>query len=252
VGDGVGRGDELLGAEEVARLVGVEPVTVYRWCRQGRLPCLKPGKAWRVRRSALEAFLRRSERPRTLVAHLGAFLAEPDQLLAVAEDAALLARLDAAFFEVGEARGGLLAKLHDPGDAPRRALAAAYRRHGLDAAGLAAAGRLAWCPVAGPDEAVPCLRRLLEGEAAGEGRTVWAAVDWGPGVGLDAVLRQQAELAGLVAARPLVAMAGAVEPAVDAWPAAEAQWRLLGSLRGVVRFGRAGLVLSRVLPPPEA
>ncbi len=63
---GAGRGwdDELLGAAEVARRLGVGLVTVYRWCRQGRLTCFKLGKAWRIRRSALEAFLRRAERPR--------------------------------------------------------------------------------------------------------------------------------------------------------------------------------------------
>ena len=37
--------DELLSVEVVAQTLGVEPITVYRWCRQGRLPCLKPGKS---------------------------------------------------------------------------------------------------------------------------------------------------------------------------------------------------------------
>jgi excisionase family DNA binding protein len=55
--------DALLSTEAVARHLGVERVTVYRWYRTERLPCLKPGKAWRIRRAALEAFLRHAERP---------------------------------------------------------------------------------------------------------------------------------------------------------------------------------------------
>jgi excisionase family DNA binding protein len=231
--------NELLDAAEVARTLGVEPVTVYRWCRQGRLACLKPGKAWRVRRSALEAFLRRAERPRTLAAHLGAFLAVPDQVLAVAADAGLLARLDAAFFEVAEARGGLLAKVYDPAAVSRRALRGRLRRHGLEVDRLEAAGRFRWCPEADPAGAVAALRELLA-EAAGTGRALWAGLDWGAGVELAAALRQQAELAELVAASPLAVMTGVVEPAVAAWPPAEQQWRLPGALRGRSASGGRG------------
>src|ERR687898_1088672 len=96
-------GDELLSADDVAQYLELEPVTIYRWCRDGRLPCMKLGKVWRIRRAALDAFLRQAEQPRTLAAHLGAFLELPDQVLAVTEDAALLTRLDAAFLKVGEA-----------------------------------------------------------------------------------------------------------------------------------------------------
>ncbi|MDP9456718.1 MAG: DNA-binding protein [Actinobacteria bacterium] len=48
-----------MGVEKVAGYLGVGRVTVYRWCREGRLPCLKVGKYWRVRRGALGDFLRR-------------------------------------------------------------------------------------------------------------------------------------------------------------------------------------------------
>ena len=47
-----GQGIELLGAEEVAALLGVKESTIWRWCREGRLPALKVGKRWRVRREA--------------------------------------------------------------------------------------------------------------------------------------------------------------------------------------------------------
>jgi excisionase family DNA binding protein len=249
---GPGADDELLSTEEVAQALGVEPITVYRWCRQGRLACLKPGKAWRVRRSALEAFLRRAERPRTLAAHLGAFLEIPDQVLAVAEDATLLARLDAAFFQVGEAQGAVMVKIYDPQVASQRALAWQFLHHGLDTERLESVGRFRWCPAGDPDAAVASLRQLLGEETRDGGRPVWATFDWGAGVELDAALRQQAALAELVTAHAVVVMTGVIEPAVDLWPEAEWQWRLLGSLRGVVRFAQAGVLLSRVVAPPEA
>ncbi len=154
-------GEELLSADDVARYLELEPVTIYRWCRDGRLPCLKLGKVWRIRRSALDAFLRQAERPRTLAAHLGAFLEVPDQVLAVAEDAELLTRLDAAFLQAGETRGGRLVKLYEPKQTSRRALATAYQQHGLDTASLESSGRLQWCPLAAPEEAVPVLRQVL-------------------------------------------------------------------------------------------
>ncbi len=71
---GSGRRGELLGVAEVADYLGVGTVTVYRWCREGRLPCLKVGKSWRIRGEALEDFLSRGERPATLVGQLRGFL----------------------------------------------------------------------------------------------------------------------------------------------------------------------------------
>ncbi len=100
----------LLGAGEVARLVGVKESTVWRWCREGTLPCLKVGKHWRVRPEALEDFLRTSERPATLVGQLGSFLRVPDNVLVVAQNVDVMRRLDASFLRVGETRDGLLVK----------------------------------------------------------------------------------------------------------------------------------------------
>jgi excisionase family DNA binding protein len=249
VGEGPRADDELLSAEEVARALGVELVTVYRWCRQGRLTCLKPGKSWRIRRRALDAFLRRAERPRSLATHLGAFLEVPDQVLAVAEDTALLTHLDAAFFQVAEARGGLLVKVYDPQATSQDELRAGLRRHGLAIDRLEGEERFRWCPEGDPASVVASLRHLL-GEESSTGRSIWAGCDVPAGVDLEIVVRQQAELAELVAAHPLVVTTGVVEPAAETWPSAEQQWQLLGTLRGVVRSARAGLMLSRVVPPP--
>jgi excisionase family DNA binding protein len=59
-GKGTSREKELLGATDVAELIGIKETTVYRWCKEGKLPCLKVGKHWRIRREALEDFLRNS------------------------------------------------------------------------------------------------------------------------------------------------------------------------------------------------
>jgi excisionase family DNA binding protein len=97
--------EELLGVEEVAEYLGVGQVTVYRWCREGSLPCLKIGRCWRVRRDALAEFVRKSERSETLTGRLRAFLEVPDNVMAIAQNRELMHKMDAAFFRVGEARG---------------------------------------------------------------------------------------------------------------------------------------------------
>ena len=52
---------ELFDCEEVAEYLGVERSTVQRWCRSGHLRGLKIGKGWRIRRDALEDFLKQRE-----------------------------------------------------------------------------------------------------------------------------------------------------------------------------------------------
>src|ERR671910_247752 len=101
---------DLLSAEDVARYFGVGQMTVYRWCKEGRLQCIKLSKQWRIRREALEDFLSQHERSTTLVGRLSSFLRVPDNVLAIAQNIDILHRLDAAFFGVGDARGGLLVK----------------------------------------------------------------------------------------------------------------------------------------------
>src|SRR5829696_3966296 len=104
------RETELLAAAEVAKLIGIKETTVYRWCSEGKLPCVKIGYHWRIRRGGLEDFLKERERPRTLLGLLDSFLRVPDSVLAIVQNIDILHRLDAAFFRVGEARGGLLVK----------------------------------------------------------------------------------------------------------------------------------------------
>jgi excisionase family DNA binding protein len=54
-------GEVLLSAEEMAEYFGVKTTTVYRWCREGRIPCLKIGKHWRARRKDLADFLQEAK-----------------------------------------------------------------------------------------------------------------------------------------------------------------------------------------------
>lgn len=50
--------DEFLTPEEVSKLLKVTRLTVYRWIKEGELKAVKAGRAVRVRREDLEAFLK--------------------------------------------------------------------------------------------------------------------------------------------------------------------------------------------------
>ncbi len=50
-----------MSTEEVAEYFGVKTTTVYHWCKEGRIPCLKIGKHWRERREELADFLKEDE-----------------------------------------------------------------------------------------------------------------------------------------------------------------------------------------------
>src|ERR687890_246814 len=141
-GKSTAREKELLAAADVAGMIGVKETTVYRWCKEGKLPCLKVGKHWRIRREALEDFLKQSERPRTLVGQLNSFLRVPDSVLAIAQNIDILHRLDAAFFRVGEARGGLLVKFYAGEKHCEGELLSDFERNGLQAWRLKREGRL--------------------------------------------------------------------------------------------------------------
>src|SRR4028119_1369091 len=132
---------DLLSAEDVAGYLGVGSVTVYRWCKEGRLRCIKLGKHWRIRREALEDFLSQHERPSTLVGLLSSFLRVPDNVLAIAQNIDILHRLDAAFFRVGEAQGGLLVKFYGGEEKSEDELGARFENNGLEVGRLQREGR---------------------------------------------------------------------------------------------------------------
>ena len=242
---------ELLGAEDVAEVIGVKETTVWRWCREGTLPCLKVGKHWRIRREVLEDFLKRSERPATLVRRLESFLQVPDNVLAIAQNADILRRLDAAFFQVGEARGGLLVKFYVGEKDPEDELRAHLEQNGLEVGRLEREGRLLMRPEGDPlDGREEALGRILE-EEAGKGRTVWASFNWALQVDLNTVLEQQERLNELVDTRQLVVKTAALEEAIDEWPAAALR-RAQSSHSGTILASQSGLSLSRATPMPAS
>ncbi len=52
-----GLGDRLLMVREVAELMRVSNMTVYRLIKSGQLPALKVGKNYRIRESDVEKYL---------------------------------------------------------------------------------------------------------------------------------------------------------------------------------------------------
>jgi excisionase family DNA binding protein len=243
---------ELLGAEDVARLVGVKETTVYKWCKEGKLPCLKVGKHWRIRREALEDFLKRSERPRTLVGQLDSFLQEPDSVLAIAQDLDILHRLDAAFFRVGESRGGLLVKFYGGEDSPPEELIADFEENGLEASRLRREGRLLMRPEEDPlgDGSGDALTRILEEEGE-KGRMVWASFDWVKQVDFETALGQQKRLAETVDPRQLVVKTAALEEAIDEWAPSELR-RVQSAHAAIILASESRLSLSRATPMPHS
>ena len=242
---------ELLSAEDVAELMGVKETTVWRWCREGTLPCLKVGKHWRVRREAFEDFLKQHERHTTLYGLLDSFLRVPDNVLAIAQNIDILHRLDAAFFRVGEARGGLLVKFYGGEAHSEEELRADLEENGLEVLRLEREGRFFMRPEEDPLEGREEALGQLAEERAGEGRTVWASFNWVLQVDLDTVLEQQQRLTELVNARQLVVKTAALEEAVDEWPSAELR-RAQSSHSGTILASEAGLSLSRATPMPPS
>ncbi len=209
------------------------------------------GKHWRIRREAFEDFLKQRERSTTLVGQLSSFLRVPDNVLVIAQNIDVLHRLDAAFFGVGEARGGLLVKFYGGETHSEEELRAELEENGLEVRRLEREGRFFMRPeedpLEGPEEA---LGRVVE-ERASEGRTVWASFNWVRQVDLDTVLEQQERLTELVDARQLVVKTAALEEAIEEWPAsALTQAQSLHS--GTILASEGGLSLSRATPMPPS
>jgi len=251
-GKGTARETELLAAVDVAELIGVKETTIYRWCKEGKLPCLKVGKHWRVRRGALEDFLRRSERPTTLVGQLSSFLQVPYNVFAITQNVDLMHRLDVAYFQVGDAHGGILVKFYGGEDAPADELRAEFEKNGLEVGRLEQEGRFLMRPETDPlgggrrEE----LAQLLEEEGE-KGRTVWACFNWAMQVDLETALEQQKRLTELVDARHLVVKTAAIEEAIDDWPASVLR-RAQSSHSATILFSEDRLSLSRATPMPPS
>jgi excisionase family DNA binding protein len=251
-GEGMAREPGLLAAADVAGLVGVKETTVYRWCKEGKLPCLKVGKHWRVRREALEDFLKSSERSRTLLGQLDAFLRVPDNVLAIAENVDILRRLDAAFFQVGEARGGLLVKFYGGENDSPDELRASLEENGLGVGRLEREGRFLMRPEADPlaGGRGDALGSFLE-EKTENGRTVWASFNWALRVDLETALDQQERLNELADSSQLVVKTAAVEEAIEEWTPSHLR-RAQSAHSAMILASEGGLSLSRATPMPPS
>jgi excisionase family DNA binding protein len=251
-GKGAAQEAELLGATDVAALIGVKETTVYRWCKEGKLPCLKVGKHWRIRREALEDFLNKSERPKTLAGQLSSFLREPDSVLAIAENRDILHRLDAAFFMVGESRGGLLVKFYAGEESPEEELLADFEQNGLQARRLRQEGQLLMRVEQDPlgDRREDVLTQLIE-EEGGEGHTVWASFDWVKPVELEQALEQQKRLTEVIDTSQLVVKTAALEEAIEEWTPSELR-RVQSMHSALILASESGLSMSRATPMPPS
>jgi excisionase family DNA binding protein len=246
------RETKLLAAADVAGMIGVKETTVYRWCSEGKLPCLKIGKHWRIRRGVLEDFLKESERPWTLVGLLDSFLRVPDSVLSIAQNIEILHRLDAAFFRVGEARGGLLVKFYAGEEHSEEELLSDFEQNGLQAGRLKREGRLLMSAEEEPSSGSRWrqLWQLIE-EKGGEGRTVWASFDWVKPVQLETALEQQRQLSELVDARRLVVKTAAIEEAIDEWRASQLR-RVQSMHSAMILASEEQLLLSHATPMPPS
>jgi len=143
----------------------------------------------------------------------------------------------------------MLVKIYDPRTITQHAVATALRDHGVPVEQLEAQDRLYWRPATGGEAGITALEHLVTDQALSE-HTIWAIVNWPGVVHMDAGMEQQNRLAALIAAHPrLIVVTGVVEPEPALWPPLREQWQLLASLRGFIRYARAGLLLSRIVVP---
>ena len=252
-GKSTARETELLAAADVAGMIGVKETTVYKWCKEGKLPCLKIGKHWRIRRGALEDFLKESQRPRTLVEQLDSFLRVPDNVLVIAQNIDILHRLDAAFFRVGEARGGLLVKFYAGEEHSEGELLSDFEQNGLEAGRLKREGRLLMRAEEEPLRGSRWrqLGQFIEEKGGVEGRTVWGSFDWVKPVQLETALEQQRQFSELVDASRLVVKTAAIEEAIAEWRASQLR-RVHSMHSAIILASEEELLLAHATPMPPS
>lgn len=242
-------GKELLDVEDVASYLEVSPTTVWRWCRNGTLPSMKIARRWRIRREALEDFLQRSERSETLVGRLRPFLQVPDNILATAQTHELLIRLDAAFFQIGLARGGVVVKYveHEKDDTLVE-LRETLKRNALDVSRLEEEGRISFVYEGKRSvERTEELRKLLAKEENKE-RSIWICFNWDKQAELETTLEHQEEITQLVKNSLLVVKTSMLEHELEEWPAADFRRAQVMHL-GTIWISEKGVALSRLSPP---
>ena len=102
---------DLLSTEEIAEYLGVGLVTVYRWCKEGSLRCIKLGKHWRIRREALEDFLKQRERPAKLSGELRSFLSTLPAHIAIVDSSGTIVAVNQAWQDFATSNGAIVSKV---------------------------------------------------------------------------------------------------------------------------------------------
>ena len=176
----------------------------------------------------------------------------PDNVLAIAQNVDILRRLDAAFFQVGEVRGGLLVKFYGGEKDPAVELRASLEENGLGVGDLEAGGALSHEPEADPLEGWggDALGQILEEETE-RGRAVWASFDWALRVDLETALEHQGKLNKLVDSSQLVVKTAVVENAIEGWTPSHLR-RAQSVHSAMILASEGGLSLSRATPMPPS
>lgn len=265
---------ELLTVREVASLLRLQPDTLYRWAREGRLPAIKLGKEWRVHPDDIERLLGRSvprparEEPtaggaqpgsepgdgassgdeaarespgawawprEALERDLRRFVQPRDHLLALAGDDASLAWLQGAFWQLAVWAGGPLVL-------PRRADQIEATRRQLFAAGIDIdrGDRVRLVEVAGENEA------REEVASTASGGPVWACYGLANSLaaGAGAVEAHEHRLDAGIVVHPTIALCGVLASGPSA-RGFDAQMRLEACHRGVIRVAGGRVLFSR-------
>lgn len=241
--------DALLTVDEVAEYLGVGPVTIYRWCREGRLPCAKLGKSWRIRRSALSAFLSESEEHQSLVRRLGGFITVPDRILAFGSTPELILRLDIAFFKLAEARGGSMMKYLGGQPISLEETKQYLTEGGLPVAELERQGRLHFTYAPHPDapDAESLGSRYLDD--LDKARSLWVSFNWMVPITPGQARRQQQLMERVFPPRKLVLKTAISADVADGWTAGQER-QAREEYLSTIYLSEQGLLLSRMTPLP--
>ncbi|WP_018085181.1 MEDS domain-containing protein [Desulfurispora thermophila] len=103
--------EELFTVEEVAEILKTTPNTIYRWLRAGKLPGIKLGKEWRIKKETLSSKLQETNITGIKgQSFLDSIDPQHDHVMAVTRDTNNLYNLEAEFFKKGLSRGYRLFK----------------------------------------------------------------------------------------------------------------------------------------------
>jgi PTS system nitrogen regulatory IIA component len=53
--------ERLLTLDEVAEFLHINPMTLYAWVKDGRMPAFKIGKVWRFRKAEIDDWLKKQK-----------------------------------------------------------------------------------------------------------------------------------------------------------------------------------------------